>query len=167
MLKAVEKLVTSNHDMCCGNHRVEYNTERGQTIVNFWYFSTIICSVNLNERTFKTTRGNWDTMSTNRAINDYREYFNGLGYEEHFTNLSDLKRYLLELPEEKSCRVYFDHKQVTLSKKANKLIEGLKVAHLTVCSEESMLYDDSYSYRGPKSLETYINEVLFHSEILN
>lgn len=162
MLKAVKDLVTSEHDLTRDNHRVEYTEVNGHYTANFWYFQTIICSVDFRDETFKTNNGGWDTPSTNRAIKDYRDYYNSNGYSEVFDSPERLKEYLVSLPENKSCRVYFDHKQVTLKKVVNKLIEGLKVAHLTVCSEESILYDDSYSYKGPKSFESFINEVLFN-----
>lgn len=82
MMKTIAKLVTAHSDMSLGNHRVEFNEERGHLILNYWYHSTIICTVDMNEKTFKTTDGGWSTMSTHRAINDYKKYYEAQGYKD-------------------------------------------------------------------------------------
>ena len=81
MLKAIEQLVTGERTHV-GNHRVESFNERGQTINNYIYHSTIICVVNENEKTFRTSNGGWNTSSTTRAINDYRKWFTDRGYTD-------------------------------------------------------------------------------------
>lgn len=81
MLRAIEQLV-SHQRTKVGNHRVESFNECGHTINNYIYHSTIICAVNENEKTFRTSNGGWGTQSTTRAINDYRKYFKSCGYRD-------------------------------------------------------------------------------------
>lgn len=152
MLKAVEKLVTSNHDLTCGNHRVEFNEERGHLIANYWYHSTIICSVDYNAKTFKTTDGGWSTQSTNRAINDYRKYYNTNCYTEIFTymQMGDMVEYLFEVPTGSMMRVYFDgtsRVQITITKKS---VNNEKFCDV-VFSKEDKVTSHSFKYKGYKS----------------
>lgn len=81
MLRAIEQL-TSGEKTRVGNHRVETLNQWGRTISNYIYHNTIICSVNENEKTFKTSNGGWGTQSTTRAINDYQKYFKSRGYRD-------------------------------------------------------------------------------------
>ena len=97
MLKTVEKLVNSSKSKQVGNHFVVVHREGDRAIIyddthkveadvyctrEFWYHSTIICAVNDKDRGFYLShgKGKWWTQSTNRALNDYREYFTSLGY---------------------------------------------------------------------------------------
>lgn len=81
MLRAIEQLVSGERTRV-GNHRVESFNQCGHTINNYIYHSTIICTVNENEMTFRTSNGGWSTQSTTRAINDYRKYFKSRGYRD-------------------------------------------------------------------------------------
>lgn len=78
MLKAITMLVTADHDTTMGNHKVRTRGDERR----FTYHSTVICFVNDRTRVFSTDKGGWNTHSTNRAINDYRRYFLGLGYRD-------------------------------------------------------------------------------------
>lgn len=78
MLKTVKMLVTADHNTTMGNHNVRISGDERR----FTYHSTVICFVNDRMRVFSTDNGGWNTMSTNRAINDYRRYFLGLGYKD-------------------------------------------------------------------------------------
>ena len=69
MLRAIEQLVSGERTRV-GNHRVESFNQWGRTINNYIYHNTIICAVNENEKTFRTSNGGWGTQSTTRAIND-------------------------------------------------------------------------------------------------
>ena len=61
-----------------GNHRVE----RVGDITKYIYHYTAICTVNEKEKTFKLDNGGYRTVSTTRAINEYRRKFSMLGYNE-------------------------------------------------------------------------------------
>lgn len=79
MLVVVKDLVCASRDMKKGSHKVvKYPTG----IREFIYYSTAICTVNDNERTFSTDNGGYGTSSTTRAINDYKRYFTSIGYKE-------------------------------------------------------------------------------------
>ena len=81
MLRAIEQLLSG--ERCrVGNHSVESFNQCGHTINNYIYRSTIICAVNENEKTFRTSNGGWNTSSTTRAINDYRKHFLSRGYKD-------------------------------------------------------------------------------------
>ena len=81
MLKAIEQLLSG--ERCkVGNHSVESFNQCGHTINNYIYHSTIICVVNENEKTFRTSNGGWNTSPTTRAINDYRKHFLSRGYKD-------------------------------------------------------------------------------------
>lgn len=81
MLKAIEQLL-SGERCIVGNHSVESFNQCGHTINNYIYHSTIICAVNENEKTFRTSNGGWYTSSTTRAINGYRKHFLSRGYKD-------------------------------------------------------------------------------------
>ena len=101
MMKSLKALVESKKNMTSGNHAVKYLdvlascyfTGRGRKVgtwevkhVNgftrkFQYHDSTICLVDdVNRRVILTNAG-WDTSSTSRAVNDYRRYFVGLGYQ--------------------------------------------------------------------------------------
>lgn len=76
MLKSVENLVNSTRRVC-GNHRVKEYSDNTRVFI---YHSTVICTVNDNNRTFNTDNGGWNTSSTTRAINTYKWLFARMGY---------------------------------------------------------------------------------------
>lgn len=78
MLKSVLALVNSD-SRTCGNHRVK---EYSNGTRDFVYHNTVICTANDNNRTFNTDNGGWNTLSTTRAINSYKQAFTGMGYTE-------------------------------------------------------------------------------------
>ena len=150
MLKAVKDLVTSEHDLTRGNHRVEYTEVNGHYTANFWYHSTIICSVDFHDETFKTDNGGWSTQSTNRAINDYRKYYNTNCYIEIFTKMGDMIEYLFEVPTGSMMRVYFEgtsRMQITISKKS---VNNEKFCDVEF-SKEDKVTSHSFKYKGYKS----------------
>ena len=61
-------------------------------IIAFYYHETPICKVNQRNRTFFTTNGGWNTSSTTRAINSYRQLLTGEGYRE-VSRLGELAGY--------------------------------------------------------------------------
>lgn len=79
-----EKLIKGYAD-AQGNHstRVEQNI-KGHYIDVYRYHSTDICKANRNTQTFFIDNGGWDTLSTNRAISDYRKWYYDNGYCEVF-----------------------------------------------------------------------------------
>ena len=77
MLRTVENLVAATHSMNSGNHRVKSYSNNTR---EFIYHSTVICTVNDSTRTFNTDNGGWNTQSTTRAINSYKQAFTEKGY---------------------------------------------------------------------------------------
>lgn len=76
MLKAIEKLLNGSATHV-GNHRVETTGK----VTYYFYHSTAVCTVNTVDGTVKFDNGGWGTMSTTRAINNYKKYFvDGLGF---------------------------------------------------------------------------------------
>jgi len=73
MLASVEKMILAyKHGKThakAGNHRFELV----EGVARFYYHNTAICIVG-NGAT-KYTNGGWNTLSTTRAINSYKEYF--------------------------------------------------------------------------------------------
>lgn len=72
-----------------GNHRVERDYSLDDEYHNFIYWSTTICRVNVDEKTFKLENGGYNTSSTNRAIWCYRN----LLYAKGFKNISTHEKY--------------------------------------------------------------------------
>lgn len=153
MLKAVKDLVTSNHDLNRGNHRVKFSTEHEHLIASYWYHSTIICSVDYNIRTFKTNDGGYDTQSTNRAISDYRTYFQNLGYTESFDDLKDMCDYLVSAPFNQSIVVMYskidEPHRIIFSKDNNTVGEKIAVVHFETEDNGEL---ESFPFKGPQSL---------------
>lgn len=94
MMKAFEKLVTSNGNARVGNHAVMFcdipNNGAALHILHimpgtsraFSYHGNYICHVDDTRRRVYLTNCGWGTTSTTRALNDYKRYFiDGLGYE--------------------------------------------------------------------------------------
>ena len=78
MLKSIEKLLDCGNDMKVGNHSSEYL----YSVCSYKYFGTTICEVDYDRKKFKLPyKGMYENSnSTKRAVNDYRRYFNGLGF---------------------------------------------------------------------------------------
>lgn len=73
MLKAVERLVMSHRSLTVGNHATHFSQDC--QVQYFTYHGNTICTVDwMNKKVFITDAG-WDTISTNRACNDYKRWF--------------------------------------------------------------------------------------------
>lgn len=107
MMKTLERLVTATKNTTINNHAVKYLDDVKTTcyytgkckvgtwgqIINyevkhvngytreFHYHDNTICLVDDVNRCVILTHAGWNTPSTSRAINDYRRYFVGLGYQ--------------------------------------------------------------------------------------
>lgn len=73
MLASVEKMIIAyKHGKThakAGNHRFELV----EGVARFYYHDTAICVV--GDGATKYTNGGWNTPSTTRAINSYKEFF--------------------------------------------------------------------------------------------
>lgn len=107
MMKTLERLVTATKNTTINNHAVKYLDDvkttcyfTGKCKVGTWgqiisreiahvngytreftYHNNTICLVDDENRRVILTHAGWNTSSTSRAINDYRRYFMGLGYQ--------------------------------------------------------------------------------------
>ncbi len=85
MLKTVEKLIdfglNKTTDKKIGNHEVVVN--RYNQTTSFYYFDTAIAVIDYNERLITLSQGGWNTVSTNRALNDYKR-----ALKEYYPNYS-------------------------------------------------------------------------------
>lgn len=79
MLKAILKLVTCGSNKKFGNHSVVIEGD----VRYFKYFGNTICTANYKTRKFSLSYcGYENSVSTKRAVNDYRRHFClRLGYE--------------------------------------------------------------------------------------
>lgn len=79
MLKTVLRLAESAKNLRIGNHNVVIEGD----IHRFKYFENVICMANYKTKKFMVSYcGYYDSVSTKRAVSDYRKYFClGLGYE--------------------------------------------------------------------------------------
>ena len=76
MLKSVEKCLHSKKDLKVGNHGTWWSLpSTGEQIQYFTYHGNVICRVNWTKHTVYLTNAGWNTSSTNRALNDYKRYF--------------------------------------------------------------------------------------------
>ena len=76
MLKVVKEL-TSNYLECnkkIGNHKRIINNKDNS--IDFIYHSTIICKLFPSFKKIIINNGGWNTSSTTRTINSYKEIFN-------------------------------------------------------------------------------------------
>ena len=73
MLKAVETLVKAHDYKKVGNHATHFSTNC--EVQYFTYHDNIICTVDWSTKTVVITDAGWDTLSTNRACNDYKRWF--------------------------------------------------------------------------------------------
>lgn len=79
MLKAVENLVKcAGRRKTCGNHSME----RGDAGRAFIYHWSVICETDDEQKVFCLPyKGQYcGSVSTKRAVNDYKRYFEGEGY---------------------------------------------------------------------------------------
>lgn len=72
------KLLTATTNKTIGNHTVKH-TATGR---KFIYFATAIVVTDDTAHTFHTDNGGYSTVSTTRAINDYRRRLVAMGYTE-------------------------------------------------------------------------------------
>lgn len=160
MLRAIEQLVRGERTSV-GNHRCRCYSEGNHQKEDYIYHCTAICKVDHTTRKFMIDKGEYgDKMSTNRAVKDYRTYFNSKGYEEVFKSHNDMKDYLVEVENNSMYRCYIgdlirQFAQVTITKKTSE-VPGVKyVAELSMASD-SYAESFSFKYSGPKSLEREI-----------
>ena len=73
MLKAVETLVNASNNKKVGNHATHFS--QNCEVQYFTYHNNIICTVDWLTKTAIITDAGWDTLSTNRACNDYKRWF--------------------------------------------------------------------------------------------
>lgn len=80
MLKAILKLVTCGSNKQFGNHSVVIDGD----VHYFKYFGNTICTANYKTRKFTLSYcGYENSISTKRAVHDYRQYFGFVvGYEQ-------------------------------------------------------------------------------------
>lgn len=158
MLKAIEQLVKGERTSV-GNHRCRSYSEGNHQREDYIYHCTAICMVDHTTRKFMIDKGEYgDKMSTNRAVKDYRDYFNANGYEEVFKSHNDMKDYLVETTQQ-MYRCYLgdlvrQFAQVTIIKK--KGIEPVKYVAELYMASESYAESFSFEYKGPKTLEREI-----------
>ena len=77
MLKAVLNCVSSTKDAKFGNHATFYSNiiANNNVVQYFTYHGNIICRVNWTRKEVLLTNASYNTRSTNRALNDYKQYF--------------------------------------------------------------------------------------------
>ena len=77
MLKAVLNCVSSTKDAKFGNHATFYSNiiANNNVVQYFTYHGNIICRVNWTRKEVLLTNAGYNTRSTNRALNDYKQYF--------------------------------------------------------------------------------------------
>lgn len=78
MLKSIEKLLNCWDDLKVGNH----SSKRIHSVFYYMYFGTIICEADFDRKEFKLPyNGAYShSVSTRRAVNDYKRYFLGKGF---------------------------------------------------------------------------------------
>ena len=83
MLESVENLVKSFKDKKVGNHATFFTRTgaSGDLIQYFTYHNNVICRANHTRKEAYLTNAGWATVSTNRALNDYKGYFISLDYK--------------------------------------------------------------------------------------
>lgn len=156
MLKAIEQLVRGER-MSVGNHRCRSYSEGNHQKEDYIYHCTAICKVDHTTHTFIIDKGEYsDKMSTNRAVKDYREYFNSKGYEEVFKYFYQLIDVIVNMPMD-SMRKYFygDFNNPPIAITVKKRMLGTeKFVEINV-AKQSETYTHSYEikYKGPKTLE--------------
>lgn len=80
-MKGLERLVNSDINRTLGNHMVEVNEV--EEIRKFKYHYNTVCVVYDSEKTFYLDDCGWGGhSSTTKTLNNYRQYFEGLGYTQ-------------------------------------------------------------------------------------
>ena len=82
-----ETLFNTKEEKTCGNHRakVEYYGKE-KYCIRFYYFDTLICVAYPADKTFMLTDGGWNTISTHKAIMNYKRYLESRHF--HLTAIS-------------------------------------------------------------------------------
>jgi len=70
MMKTIKALLNEGTSRRIGNHAVKYIEP---SIRHFIYHSTVICVVDDRQKTFSVSNGGYNTPSTSKAINSYRD----------------------------------------------------------------------------------------------
>lgn len=78
MLKSIEKLLECSNDMKVGNH----SSEHSYTVCSYRYHEAIICEADYGKKEFKLPYDGMyaKSISTRRAVNDYKRYFLDNGF---------------------------------------------------------------------------------------
>ena len=78
MLKSIEKLLDCWDDLKVGNH----SSKRIHSVFYYMYHGTVICEADCERKEFKLPYdGEYShSVSTRRAVNDYKRYFLGKGF---------------------------------------------------------------------------------------
>lgn len=78
MLKSIEKLLESRSNLKVGNHSSEHTT----SACSYMYHGAIICEADFEREEFKLPyNGAYSlSISTRRAVNDYKRYFTDKGF---------------------------------------------------------------------------------------
>ena len=79
MLKSIKKLLESSSNLKVGNHSSEHIT----SACSYMYHGTIICEADFKRKEFKLPyKGMYaNSISTRRAVNDYKRYFTDKGFD--------------------------------------------------------------------------------------
>lgn len=76
MLKAVLNCLVSHTDRKFGNHATYFKKEEDKKCIQYFtYHNNLICVVNWTDQKVWLDNAGWNTSSTNRALNDYKRYF--------------------------------------------------------------------------------------------
>ena len=79
MLKSIEKLLESSSNLKVGNH----SSEHIASVCSYMYHGTILCEADFDKKEFKLPyNGAYShSVSTRRAVNDYKRYFTDKGFD--------------------------------------------------------------------------------------
>lgn len=170
MLKAIEQLVKGQRTNVGNHRRREYTDSRGNVMEDFIYFNTAICKVNHSQCKYLIDKGGYDTPSTNRAVNDYRFYFQSRDYAQVFENFYSLMEYMT-LQSTVTGHMYrcfygIFHNPMYCVTLTTKLVDGEKFAEVNIsnCFNGSVT-EHSFKYKGYKTfmkefekLEEYLSD---------
>ena len=73
MLKSVVNLFETNKKVYGNHSRDGWNNENGHISI-FMYHGNVVCRIDWNENTCILSNCGWNTSSTNRTLNSYKEY---------------------------------------------------------------------------------------------
>lgn len=153
MLRCIEQLVKGERESV-GNHRCRSYSEGNHQKEDYIYHCTAICKVDHTTRKFTIDKGEYsEKMSTNRAVNDYRTYFQNLGYTESFDDLKDMLDYLVSVSFNQSIVVMYskidEPHRIVFSKDDNTIGEKIAVIHFETEDNGEV---ESFPFKGPQSL---------------